>query len=143
MSKAADYDEVLKSFLRGRNGNFVCAGCGGDIVSIGEKDDRKDFICNGCGQNLKECVVCHFPRSNWGDDGAICSCCAMNALEGKIKLTGEQWKGIAKWAVVIDRPLSGANHKCSQCGAAVNVDPLIASPEPNFKCSECGNTGRL
>ena len=104
MSKAADYEKALEVFLRGRDGNYVCAGCGGDIVSIGEKEGRKDFACHGCGQKLRECTVCHFPRSNWGDDGDICSRCVLDAMAGKITLTGEQLKGAGKWAVIIERP---------------------------------------
>lgn len=106
MSEVADHEEILKAFLKGRDGHFVCAGCGGDIVVAGEREERKDFACNGCGQKLRECTVCHFPRSTWGDDGSICAGCVLDSMEGKTKLTEEQWRGIAKWVVVIDKPQS-------------------------------------
>ena len=106
MSKAADYNEALKNFLRGRDGNYVCAGCGGDIKIAGERNGRIDFACDGCGQKLRECTVCHFPRSIWGDDGDICSCCALDAMTGRKILTKEQIRGINQWRVIVRSPVS-------------------------------------
>ncbi len=105
MSGVQSLDDIMKELLRGRDGNFVCAGCNGDMVSVRERDGRKDFACNGCGQKLRECTVCHMPRSNWGDDGAVCSGCVLGAMAGEITLTEEQARGIAKWAVIIESPL--------------------------------------
>jgi hypothetical protein len=88
--------------LDGRDPNYVCAGCLGDLVAVGDRDGRKDYNCHKCGQNqLRECTVCHFPRSIWGDDGDICGNCVIAALEGKIALTPEQIRGINEWAVTV------------------------------------------
>lgn len=88
--------------LGGRDPNFVCAGCLGDIVVVGEKEGRKDYDCKKCGNNrMRECTICHMPRSIWADNGDICSGCGLKAYSGQIFLSGEQWKGMKEWQIIV------------------------------------------
>jgi hypothetical protein len=84
-----------------RDINYVCTNCLGDIVAIGEKDGWKNYKCIRCGEKLKECTVCHLPRSIWGGSGNICSGCAIDAITGKIKLTEDQFRGINEWVITV------------------------------------------
>jgi len=120
--------------LGGRDPNYVCAGCLGDLVVVGESDGRKDYNCKKCGQNrLRECTVCHLPRSVWGDDGNICGGCTLDAMAGKITLNAEQIAGIKKWEVNL--VVRVEEHICEQCGTKGGICPQIT---PHFKCQNCG-----
>lgn len=85
------------------NNNFICAGCGGELLHTDTQDSgRKVYSCNRC-QNSKmlECVICDNPRSVWGDDGTICGVCTFEMLNGKRIFTPEQKEKIQKWTVEV------------------------------------------
>jgi len=92
--------------LQNKNPDFLCGGCNGDIVEVGQRDGRKDFNCSGCGKNLlRECVVCHLPRSAWGDNGNVCHICTFRAMTGEIILSKEQIGDISKWMIDVRLPI--------------------------------------
>jgi DNA-directed RNA polymerase subunit RPC12/RpoP len=85
-----------------RDINYVCAGCGGNLVVIKEENGRKTYNCDRCHKNeCLECTICHKPRVIWADDGTICGGCGLKFLAGKLTLTEEQKAGVEKWIVMI------------------------------------------
>lgn len=87
--------------------NLVCRRCGGTLVEVRKLENgRKVFDCDRCHDNeCLECVICRNPRGIWADNGAICGCCALQWMEGKLVLSGEQKAAILEWQVAVKVPV--------------------------------------
>lgn len=100
-----------------RDRNYVCAGCGGNLVviAIREENGRKIYNCDSCHKNkCLECTMCHKPRSIWADDGDICGLCGLEYLRGNLSFTPAQIASIEKWRVAIQLNQERRGLKCQK-----------------------------